>query len=472
MPGVYYPQCWATLHVIFDGFGPGDSAPVTFKVRPRSTTVHLNGYREADTFSMDFDAAAFPFSPELVRSMGVEIHIFQTDGLGRGIQTSDGFAHDTEGLVIAGLVDDARYHAGSDGRSFQVSGRDYTALMLDRQWDPQRRFPTGKPLDEAVQELVDEAAQADKTGRVLTVKVVGSEETPTLGPTNTKDGLLVTRGKYSVSKKGKIKAGSSGNGNVHTNKKGIPVKGGSNYWDVIYRQCIREGFIVYVRGTDVVISTPQTLTEATAGRIRKVAYGQNLAELNIDRKMGKESVPQIEVVCYDPVTMKQVKGLYPSDADVAKKPRVTGLNTKKDEKMVVVVHGVTDPGKLDKLAKMYYHNLARSESTVHFSTKDLKDLDGSDLIFLRPGDPVQLGFDSINDEEFRELAEFERFEKLLALGYDEQVAGVIAIEYDKINQFRVPFYTKDVELNFGIDSGLQLEVAAVNFVSPGRDDHK
>jgi hypothetical protein len=402
--------------------------------------------------------------------MAVEIHMFQTDGLSGDVPfTGDDFADTTEGLVIAGLVDDARYAAGSEGRAFQVSGRDYTALMLDRQWDPIKRFPVGGTLAEAVQDLVDEAAQASRTGRVLTVKVVGTDETPTLGPDNVKDNALITRGKYSVSKKGNLTIPTSGNGNIHTNKKGVPVKSGSNYWDVIYRQCIRHGFIVYVRGTDVIISTPQTLTEATAGRIRRVAYGQNLSDLSIDRKMGKESVPQIEVLCYDNTTMKPISGKYPSDAEVNKKPSVTGLNTKKDEKMLVTVHGIVDVGVLENLAKLYYHNIARSEGKIKFSTKDLVDLDGSDLMFLRPGDPVQLGFDALNDEEFRQLAEFERFEKLLSLGYDEQVAGVIATEYDKINQFRVPFYTQDVELNFNIANGLNIEVQAVNFISVGRD---
>lgn len=469
MANVYYPQCLATLHVVFDGFGGTDSSATTFTVRPKTASALLNGYREADTFALEFDASYFPFSPELIRSMGVEIHMYRTDGLG-GAGTSQHqknpyYELEEDNLVVAGLVDDARYHAGKDGRTFSVTGRDYTCLMLDKPWDPTKRFPVGLPLDQAVQNLVDEATGAAAHGRVMTVKVIGSDSTPVIAATGTKSSALVTAGKYHVSKKGKITIPGSGKGNIHTNKKGVPVKGGSSYWDVIYRQCIRLGLICFVRGTDVIISTPSTLTEATSGRLRSVAYGQDLSTLDIDRKLGKEKVPQIEVVCYDPESMASISAKYPASA----KEITTGIGTKKDETRQVVVHGITDQGQLAKLAKLYYDNLARSEGTIKFGTKDLTDLNGNDLLFLRPGDPVQLGFDGIT-EDFRQMAEFERFEALLSMGYNEQVAGIIAIEFDKINQFRVPFYTKDVGLTWSSDSGLSIEVSALNYIAPGRDD--
>jgi hypothetical protein len=463
MPGVFYPMCLATLKVVFDGFGGADSEPTVVDVRPRTATVHMNGYREADTFELDFDASAFPFSPELVRSMGVELHLFQTSGMDD--EVLDPYQED-ESLAIAGLVDEAKYHAGHEGRSFHITGRDYTALMIDKQWDATKRVPVGLPLDVVVQQLVDEASHASKTGRILTVKVVGTDSVPTLGAVNSRESALTTAGKYRVSKKGKLKVPTTGKAHVHTNKKGVPQKGGSNYWDVIYRLCIRHGFIVFVRGTDVIISTPQTLTEATEGRLRKVAYGRDLRSLDVERKLGKETVPQIEVTSYDPVTMTAISGKWPDKP----KEKTTGIGTKSNETRLVVVHGINDPGELTKLAKMYYDNLARAEGSISFTTKDLKDLDGNDLLFLRPGDPVQLGFDSLNEEEYRSLDEIARYDKLLSLGYADNVAWLIATEYDKIDQFRQPFYTKDVEFGWDVDDGITISVKALNFVSPGRDD--
>lgn len=464
---VFYPQCYATLKIVFDGFGGGEKAPVVLNVRPRNAAVHCNGYKEADTFDLDFDAAAFPFSPELVRSMAVELYMFQTDQLTSEVKD---YLNDFNNLAVTGLVDEASYHAGSDGRSFHISGRDYTALMLDRQWDPTKKVPVGQSLADTVQALVDEASGAATHGRVLTVKVVGVDATPTLAPEDQKNSALITAGKYRVhtTKKGKttLRVPTTGRGHMHTNKKGVPVKGGSNYWDVIYRLCIRHGFIVFVRGTDVVISKPQTLTQSTLNRLRCVAYGRDLASLDVSRKMGKETVPQIKAISYDPVSMKPISAVFPTDA----KTRTTGIGTKKNEIREVVVDGITDPGVLLEYAEMYYNALARSEASFKFSTKDLRDLYGNDLIWLRPGDPVQLGFDELKPEDFRDISQEERLDNLLALGYDIQVATLIAQEYDKINQFRQPVYSKTVDIAFGADSGIQIDVEAVNFISVGRDD--
>lgn len=463
---VFYPQCYATLKVVFDGFGGTDSNPTVLNVRPRSASAHLNGYKEADTFELEFDAAAFPFSPELVRSMAVELYLFQTDSLTGNVND---YLNDYDNLTVAGLVDDAAYHASSDGRIFRVSGRDYTALMLDRQWDPTKKVPVGRSLADTVQSLVDEASGAATHGRVLTVKVVGVDETPTLAPNDERNQALVTAGKYRThtSKRGvtTLSVPTTGKGHVHTNKKGVPVKGGSNYWDVIYRLCIRHGFIVFVRGTDVVISKPQVLTDATTGRLRSVAYGRDLLSLDINRKMGKETVPQIKCISYDPVHMTPISAVYPPTA----KTRTTGIGTKKDEVREVVVDGITDPGVLLDYAEMYYNALARNEAAYKVSTKDLRDLDGNDLIWLRPGDPLQIGFDAIKPEDLRELSVDERLDHLLALGYDIAVASIIANEYDKINQFRQPFYTKQVDLTFAVDSGIQIDAEVVNFISVGRD---
>jgi hypothetical protein len=467
---VFYPQCFATLKVVFDGFGGPDGAPVVLNVRPRSASVHMNGYKEADTFEVEFDAAAFPFSPELVRSVAVELYLFQTASLTDKV---DSYLDDFNNLSCVGLVDDASYHASADGRTFRVSGRDYTALMLDRQWDPQRKVLPGKSLAETVQGLVDEASGAETHGRILTVKVVGTDADPDLAPEDEKNNALLTAGKYSIhtTKKGvtKLRVPSTGQGHVHTNKKGIPVKAGSNYWDVIYRLCIRHGFIVFVRGTEVIIAKPQNLTAATVDRLRCVAYGRDLSSLDVTRKMGKETVPQIKCISYDPVKLTPISALYKGPNGKAGE-RTTGIGTKKNEVREVVVDGITDPGQLMECAETYYNALARSEASFKFSTHDLQDLYGNDLIWLRPGDPVQIGFDELKPEDFRDLSEQERLDKLLALGYEERVASLISTEYSKINQFRQPVYTKTVDITFDTESGIQIDVEAVNFISPGRDD--
>lgn len=457
---VYYPQCLAAIQVIFDGFGSQEPTdPTIWDVRPRAVSVHLNGYREADSFEMEFDAAGFPFSPELIRNMGVSIYLYQTDNVQANSRPSE------DDLVVAGLVDDAHYSAGSDGRIFRVSGRDYTSLLIDKQWPADKKFPVGKPLNVIVQDLIDEATHQSPSRRVIKVTVVDGTTISQVGKQSIKSDLLLTGGQYKISKKGQITIPHSGDRKVHTNKKGIPQKAGSSYWDVIYRACIQYGLIAFIRGAEVIISTPQTLTEATLGRLRSVAYGKDLATLDINRKLGRETVPTIVARSYDPKTMSSIEAKYPANDRV----KTTAIGTKKDEFRVVVVNGVTDRGILLQFAKSYYENLARSEATVEFSTRDLKDLNDNNLLHLRPGDPVQISFDSIIAEDFHNLPAEKRYSKLRELGYANDIALLISNEYDRINQFRSPFYTKDINFNWDITGGLGLSVTAINFISVKRD---
>ena len=185
--GVYYPMCLATLKCIFDDHpetnkkAPAGSAkgsisgsaknPFIFQVRPKSCSVMMNSYNEADTWDLEFDAHLFPLSPEIIQTMAVEIHMFQSrqpgqkntayEGYTKGAQNEwvndEGFVVTTlKNRVMSGLVDTANYHAGSDGRFFKLTGRDYSALLIDRQWIPGRSIPVGHSLKETVQKMVDD----------------------------------------------------------------------------------------------------------------------------------------------------------------------------------------------------------------------------------------------------------------------------------------------------------------------------
>ncbi len=292
MPGLYYPQCRATLKVVFDGFGGADSDPVVIQVMPRSVGVHLNGYRQADTFDMEFDAHAFPFSPELIRNAAVEIFLFQTDGFVADVES---FAHEKNkdgtlrNLVISGLIDDAALHSGADGSFYSVSGRDYTALLLDKEFPQHVLMDPGETVDATVKKMVDTAVGARlHGGSTLQVRFISGGEIPKTGdlPKTTTQAKEVTK-PITAHRHGK------------TNKRGIPVRSGKNFWDVIYSLCLQHGLICFVKGNEVLISKPSILTQESANRVRYVAYGRNLSDLHIERHMGHEQVPQIVVTSYN-----------------------------------------------------------------------------------------------------------------------------------------------------------------------------
>lgn len=442
MSQVYYPQCRAILSVVFDGFGGDDSEPTIIQVIPQEGQVFLNGYKEADTWELSFDAKSLPVSPDAIRAIGVEIYMFDAGSVNPPVEA---FAND-ENLLCAGLADNCDLSYADDGRVFTCDGRDYTALLIDRQWDPRKKVPVGKLISKVVQDLVDEAVGSKKHGgRTLIVEYVNDKAEPTIGQHG------------SITK---------------TKKNGKPVQppkdgsGGTSYWDVIYRMVLREGLICFVRGFKLIITDPQTLTLQNANKVRKVAYGRNLQSLSVERKLGKEKVPQVIATSYSSKERGSIEAKFPEKKDKT----TTGIGTNKEESVRVVVQGVDDPKALKRYAEAYYNSLARAEASISFLTKSLTDLEDRSLLTLRAGDPIAIGFDPFNDAVMQALDVDARYQNLIELGYSRPVATLIAREYDKLDQFKRPFYTHEMNVTFSVKDGISLDVQAVNFVAPTRDD--
>jgi len=423
--------------VVFDDFGTG-SQQTFINVIPRSCKVSLNSYNQADTFDMEFDGKAFPLSPDMLRSAAVQIYMYQTDQLHATDQWPE-----ISRPTLAGLIDRATLDGANEGVVFKCSGRDYTALLMDKEWDPTKRVKMGRDLVSTVQELVDEASQAKRTGRTLTVTFEGGFESPPLL------GAL----HYKASK-----------------KRGLTPQNAKNYWDVIYQLCLRSGFIVFVRGFEVVISRPQILQDQAKVDLPKLVYGRNLSSLSVDRKLGKERVPQILVKSYDPTTKTNIQAKFPEQKDAV----TTGVGTEKEETKVFTVDGISDERTLKRFAENAYNTLARGESTVSFSTVALKDLDEEhDLLQLRAGSAVAVGFDPfVSDATLHGMSTSERYDRLIGLGYNNKIAMLVAREYDKMSYFRRPFYVKEVVLTWDYKEGIMIEVEAMNFISVPRDEKR
>jgi hypothetical protein len=366
---VYYPRCYASLSVLFDDFGSDDdNAPHIVNLPLRSATVHLNNYKEADTFAIDFDARELPFVPGLIRNAGVQIWLFQTDGY--AVEAAS-YAR-KENIVIAGLVDRPSMRYNSDGKTFHMEGRDYTALLIGKAWDPKRRIPVGDSLVDTVQALVDEACGVgiNLHSRVLTVQFVGEQfddVPPRLGVSS----AAILHGKVKtkpvketvVHKTVKKRPPKVGEGRGKSKKRGIPAAhADSTFWDVIYRLCVHHGFICYVKLDKVIISTPQTLDGEAEEEILRVAYGRNLASLEVDRAMGKEAVPRIVAASYDPKSRKTIEASWP-DKNASnplgslqkistKSGKISGIGTTKDEELRVdAPFGITDTKLLQAFAR-------------------------------------------------------------------------------------------------------------------------
>ncbi len=415
MSGKFCPIVLGTLHYVLDD-GREDNQFVDFE--PLTLSVGFNDYRQADTFELSFDAKAFPYSPEVVRTATVELYVCQTKSLDRRDKST---FMTPENLTFTGIVQEIELESTSQsGRRLRMTGFDYTALMSARAFDPKDVAKAGQQLVSYVQNLVDHAAHVNEVGgksirsRVLTVRAVGFDEDER--PLDN-DSVKNPTGKQKKPQKKRSATRTKtlktvGHGMQHAlRKNGLSVGGkGSTYWDVITNVCRQQGLVVFVRANEVIISTPQNLTYDTRWRQRRLVYGKNLKSLKINRKLGTQSVPQVTVRSYDPIGMKKVEATWPQDPatlssgisaeqDAAERPMsVGGFQVLWGQFKTYVVDGVTDPDTLLRIAKMHYAHLGRHEALLSFETLDLTDAEGSDMLLLRPSDPVVVDFSELRLE--------------------------------------------------------------------------
>lgn len=446
-PEVFYPQCQCVLGVVFENFGDPKS-PVAIPVQPKSASVFINSYKEADSFSVEFDAARLPVVPELIRAGSVELYFAQSRGVGQPMERTVAGErwYGSVPPTIVGLFDEASMDFSEDGRWVSIDGIDYTSLFTAKQWGEKlkankkagvpagmrsKRVPSGKPLDEVLAILIDEVESA-KAMRF----VIEPEELETKMPIVGKAEGRCTKG-------------------------GLPVKDKDNYWDVMYDLAVRYGFILFVRGLDIVLTKPRNYI-AGKSDVRKMAWGRNLTSLRMKRKIGKEQVPIIEVRSYDEQRRQVLRGRYPLNP---RKQAVTGLGTIRDEVKVYHVHGVRSLHQLNAIAENTYNLLARSELEAEVETRDLTDLGGDDILNLAAGDAIGVSLEPYTTDLLEGKSSDQRFATLVDLGYDRQVARTIANSFGKLDIFKRPFRLREANMEFDADSGISISMTLQNFVN-------
>lgn len=455
---VYWVRCHAMMSVVLDGRGGDDSKPLMIQGTPRTASVCRNGYHDADTWSLEFDARALPFDPEIIRSCAVAIYMFTASGLG---DRREWAIPDYE--MVRGLADDDGIELSDNGQSVTISGRDYTGLLLDKEWDPTKQIPYGIPLDQQVQAIADAAAPP---GAALKFRVVWDVEESLF------EKLSLAGGKPKV-----------GAQHRSTKRKGLWVRPGKTYWDVIYEMTLSCGLNAFVRGEEIIIRAPNTQTTASVAKAPKLVYGRNLMSLNAKRKLTREKVPTIQVVGFDPA-VGQVSAIYPENANEAAAVGVQ-LKTKvaKVDKnalgivsseilLVNAPQGVVDKATLKQIAKARFVSMARAETSYRAETKHLEALDGEDLLRLNAGDPVSIMFDPFNKEQMNSLSVEQRVDHLLDLGYSAQISRYIATYYDRLDQYRAPHYIHSAEYEWaaGEDgAGITIGIESVNYAYEPRE---
>lgn len=442
---VYYPRCFAAISAILDGRGAEDQRIID-RVAPQSATMHLNGFNEADTWELVFDARALPFDPDLLKSVAVEIYLYGAPSL----QDNRTSWATPENRVIAGLNDEGEIDLSATGRWVRMSGRDYTGILLDIDWDPRQRIQSGQRITKTVEDII--AAYVPSEGPFASRFEVAYESD---------DPEPVVGAAYRAT----------------TKQNGQHVRPGKKVWDVIYELALRYGFLAYVDGERIVITEPRIQTVASLSEAPRMAYGRNLGNLHISRRFGRDRVPVVLATSYDPKTRRRFEERWPRSGDGVD----TAIGIRKNEvQRVIAPPGITDRGVLRRFARTRAENLGRAEATYSWRTHHLRALpanasdpiEGPSLLQLRAGDAVVVQFDPFNLEEMRTLTPAQIAEHLRAQGYTSQVAQAVASNFLRLQQFQQPYYTKTVEYQWDSSSGLVISWEGKNFAFVPREENR
>lgn len=445
---IFNPRAGCQLTVVFDGRGAPNKTFTIDHVIPKSCKISRNGYHEADTWHATFDSRILPLDPEAIASIAAIFYMW--DSYGDDLQEWQLSTNE----MVRGLADEDSIKVGRDGL-LTCSGRDFTAV-LDTEWDSKIHVPAGVTLDAAVQFVADKAAPKNTTARF---KVVWEASTHPV---------------------------VSGGAARSTKQKGMWIKPGKTTWEVIYDLCIHHGFIVFIDGDTIHISDPRTQTQQSIETAPRFAYGRDIIDFDIHRKLAKEKVPQMRLVYWDAKQKQKFEILYPPHG--AKIDIGLGLERNKIETLPAPTY-CHDKDSALRFAKMRWELLARSETTYTIKTRHLRvpkpnalsivpetgesfttvPTEEFNLLKLKAGDAVGVKFDPFNGESMRSMDLGQRVQFMQSLGYSPALSAFVATNVERLNQFRQPYYTRRVDFDFDQKSGTEIELELVNFAYERRE---
>ncbi len=274
---VYYPQGVLVLRVLLEDFSTKSvrlQTPLSWTVLAKSIDVNLNSYNEADTFSATIDYKNLPFDPRIIRSLGVSIHIenkkaiFSQDKSGK---LSD-IKPTRDNLVFQGFADSDKISLDDSSRTVTIEGRDFTALLIDREYLGEPIVLT-KPVDQVIRNLLDELPQTkvdpSDPAQGLAIELLGitSSDLPTIAD------LTTGKGELEGAKNGRKKR---------------------SYWDKIQEIINDSGLIAYVSLDRLVITKPRNLYDRSKSKV--FVFGRNLKSLEFERKLCRQKGFNVRVV--------------------------------------------------------------------------------------------------------------------------------------------------------------------------------
>jgi hypothetical protein len=486
--------------------GAADRLSKKLGVIPKQASFELPGYRQAPKFNMTLAWRDLPLDPRAVRALGVEIYVgvLASDQFSRNMlfKESPGLAASLlakpENLLLAGVADSIETGFDEHGSTLSLEGRGLQGIFLDARihQDSLQGLPVVQPIGALVEMLLARAGMGGK----VPVEVEAASEWPggRVPEVATKD--VVTRA--NMGRDGTTPA--------------MPTKGDSStilFWDLVTNFCFLVGAVPYFEGHTLrirpAVNLYQRQDRARQGRtpfkdskprsirtqkgpeqfsLRRMVYGKNLLNFRLSRKLaGASKLPTIRVVCNNPDAETPGAGQIleaqwpPKTADEKEKTSSVAPNggESKQELMTIPVYGIKDLTRLEQIARALFEEISRNELSGSASTKDLASLGGdngdTDLMRLRPGDPVEFLVDAtglrvfppiVSDANTLASKSPEEATRLLAeqLGdrdLAELLVGTSRGQFQGLQDF---FHVQTVKYGWDVSSGIAVDFDFQNYV--------
>lgn len=517
---------------------------------PIKASVELSGIRKPGKFSLTFDFRVLPIDPRLVRSAAVEIYMDSVSAANFAagvtapsmpggerisqITTASRLSAITptvENLVLQGLVDSWRVQHTTNGSLVFMEGRDMTGLFLNTPITPEmvKNLDLSKPIDKVVEHIAYSLNGWNK--KIAIVASPDAEWPQGKVPSLAKMGQLdagVPRVRYSA--RGKKLRRSPG---ARVDK--------LNFWDLITRYCGFVGAVPYFTVVPIQNSDPRVaqympcirivpqrnlydqLQLTAAGeampapfrggtarnddrgspfKVRRLLFGRNIEELNLERKFMGITARAVKVICYNPgsngsgparlmeaistdrQSFAQAQGAAPiaTDTEAAGRSGVTpnGEYGAKDM-LVLQVNGVKSQADLQQLADGYYNEIMRGEMGGNVKTRSLSSFgagnEDPDLIRIRPMDGIALMVDSralsslapsvspLNSQAQMSDGALEA-ELTKQLGDPNLASAIVATSRNSAVEYHTTYRVNAVKFDWDVKSGISVALDFHNYVIP------
>lgn len=471
----YFPQAVVTLKVRWENFGLQNRVlqqDAEFSIIPKSLDVHINDYKQADTFSCEFDYRNFPIDPRYVKSIGVTIEIQDTGGLETEISLAK------SNVIFCGFADTQKIQFNESTRTVTIEGRDYTSLFIDipvpadiSKW--KQEYPVDVMIEKLLSKLVS-------TQKIKVVKRPANLSIPTL---------------------------ASYRPGIGQNQPGGAAHHAATYWDCIQEWASEGGLIAFIDLDKLVLSTPRNLYQMPDSEKYHFVYGRNLKNLSFERKLGRPKGLNVMVRSLDPsrkaagvspvliakipeeadqewcnamgIARERQRKVQPVAPDSATKPTQPGAKAGINFVEVpapfisFVVPNIKDLNQLKRIGQGVWELYGRQQIEGSLETKDMGEfryftskneanhLVEFDFRKIRMATPIVI---KLHDDENKKIAEMNEsgaiYRFLVERNYPANVAGALSALAGKAP---ITFYTRGVHYSLN-SSGFAMKLDFVNFI--------